>query len=90
MTYKVGPKGQVVLPKALRDELGIRPGDEVQVERHEDALIVRRVPMSFRSLRGMLKDPDRPGSLIAEFEAQRRADRELEVLKDARFDAQRP
>jgi len=29
MTGKVGPKGQVVIPKAIREKLGIRPGDEV-------------------------------------------------------------
>ena len=33
MTQRVGPKGQVVIPKAIRDELGIRPGDEVVVTR---------------------------------------------------------
>jgi hypothetical protein len=26
MTYTVGPKGQVVISKAIRDELGVQPG----------------------------------------------------------------
>jgi AbrB family looped-hinge helix DNA binding protein len=29
MTHKVGIKGQVVIPKAIREEIGINPGDEV-------------------------------------------------------------
>jgi AbrB family looped-hinge helix DNA binding protein len=32
MTPRVGVKGQVVIPKAIRDEIGIRPGDEVTLE----------------------------------------------------------
>ncbi len=30
MTYRVGPKGQVVIPKLIRAELGIIPGDEIE------------------------------------------------------------
>lgn len=54
MTQRVGPKGQVVIPKAIRDELGIRPGDEVVVTR--DGRGVRIVAAgALVNLRGMLK-----------------------------------
>jgi AbrB family looped-hinge helix DNA binding protein len=83
----VGPKGQVVLPKSLREQLGIQPGDEVDVELQDDALVVRRAPRAaYRSLRGMLRDPARPGAMLAQFEADRRADRVLEARRDARLD----
>jgi len=42
MTHSVGPKGQVVIPKALRDALGLRPGDGVVFARDGDAVVVRR------------------------------------------------
>ena len=41
MTHRVGPKGQVVIPKELRDELGIEPGDEVSFWRHDDHVALR-------------------------------------------------
>lgn len=43
MTHKVGIKGQVVIPKAIRDEIGIRPGDEVVFEPDGKDVRVRRV-----------------------------------------------
>jgi AbrB family looped-hinge helix DNA binding protein len=43
MTYKVGPKGQVVLPKRLRTELDIEPGDEVLVEREGESIRVWKI-----------------------------------------------
>lgn len=69
---KVGPKGQVVIPKALRERLGIRPGDHVMVDEVEGSARVRRLP-SVRRLRGLLKQA---GGGIAAFEAEKR--RELE------------
>lgn len=37
---KVGPKGQVVMPKELREKFKISPGDEVSFDATEDAIIV--------------------------------------------------
>ena len=41
MTHRVGPKGQVVIPKRLRDALGLAPGDEVTFWREGDHVAVR-------------------------------------------------
>lgn len=51
MTHRVGPKGQVVIPKELRDALGIAPGDEVLFWTHEDHIAVRP-QRSSRPLKG--------------------------------------
>ena len=43
MTHTVGAKGQVVIPKHLRDALTIKPGQEVAFERQGDGVVVRKV-----------------------------------------------
>jgi AbrB family looped-hinge helix DNA binding protein len=71
MTSRVGPKGQVVIPKAMRDRLGILPGDEVDFALDDDA--VRVAPVRERtSLRGSLAGL----GLTAVLEADRRAERD--------------
>jgi AbrB family looped-hinge helix DNA binding protein len=35
-------KGQVTIPKDLRDQLGLQPGTDVEFDVHEGDLIVRR------------------------------------------------
>jgi AbrB family looped-hinge helix DNA binding protein len=82
MTYKVGPKGQVVLPKELRDRYGIRPGDEVVFEGGDGEIRVRRA-RSGSALLGMLADV--PGVGTEALERERRLDRELEERKMKRM-----
>ena len=41
---RVTEKGQITIPKELRDELGIGAGTEVEVERAGDAVLVRKRP----------------------------------------------
>lgn len=39
---RVGPKGQVVIPKMIREYLGIEPGDEVLMEVEEKRLVIKK------------------------------------------------
>lgn len=39
---RVTEKGQITIPKALRDALGIGAGTEVEFERRKDAIVVRK------------------------------------------------
>ena len=41
MTSRVGTKGQVVIPKSIRDRAGLQPGDEVDFELRDDEVVVR-------------------------------------------------
>ena len=42
-TRTIGPKGQVVIPKEIRDETGLVEGSEVSVEARDGDVVVRRV-----------------------------------------------
>ncbi len=46
MTGKIGAKGQVVIPKTLRDRARLQPGDEVDFEFRDSeiVLVARRSP----------------------------------------------
>jgi AbrB family looped-hinge helix DNA binding protein len=46
MTGRIGAKGQVVIPKGLRDQARLQPGDEVEFELRGDeiVLVARRAP----------------------------------------------
>lgn len=75
MTHKVGPKGQVVIPKELRDRLGIHPGDEVGFFEDEGTVRVVRIG-DIRKLGGILAGTG--PSLAKELEEDRRRERERE------------
>ncbi|MHA1273774.1 MAG: AbrB/MazE/SpoVT family DNA-binding domain-containing protein [Promethearchaeota archaeon] len=38
---KIGPKGQIVIPKDVRDMLNIRPGSEILIEIGENEITIR-------------------------------------------------
>jgi len=53
-TVKVSPKFQVVIPKTIREKLGLKAGEELQVFVMDDSIRIHR-PRSIKSLRGIAK-----------------------------------
>lgn len=64
MQATITSKGQITLPKALRDHLNLAAGDRVEFILEENN-VVRMVPRttSITRLKGMLPKPKRPVSL---------------------------
>ena len=94
MTHKVGTKGQVVIPKAIRDEIGIKPGDEVTFEPNGSEVRVRRVSDDpkrradeIRTLRGVWAGA---GGGTEELLQERRRERDAEERKVQRWGVDRP
>lgn len=56
-TVTVSPKFQVVIPKAVREALGIQPGQKFQVIKYRDRIELIPV-MEIRKARGFLKGID--------------------------------
>ncbi|HOV88162.1 MAG TPA: AbrB/MazE/SpoVT family DNA-binding domain-containing protein [Syntrophobacteraceae bacterium] len=67
---KVSSRGQIVVPKEIREKLGIKPGTRVLfqvVEQHAEIVPLPQKPV--KALRGMLKSES---SLAAELLEERR------------------
>lgn len=52
MTTKMGAKGQVVVPKAIRDAAGLHPGDAVDVALRDGEVVLARSERKKRPLGG--------------------------------------
>ena len=56
-SVRVSPKYQVVIPQQVRESLGIRPGEKVQVLQYENR--IEFIPVrALKKMRGFLKGLD--------------------------------
>ncbi|MBS7252222.1 MAG: AbrB/MazE/SpoVT family DNA-binding domain-containing protein [Candidatus Freyarchaeota archaeon] len=77
LKLRVGPKGQIVLPKIVRDKLSIKPRSYVIADLKEDELTLRR-GLDIEELLGWLKSSRKPvASLVSKFSIE---DESLEAL----------
>jgi AbrB family looped-hinge helix DNA binding protein len=64
--HRVGTEGQIVIPKQLRDELGLQPGAEVVLERDGDAVRILPAGAATRALRGRYASSGLAAALLAD------------------------
>jgi AbrB family looped-hinge helix DNA binding protein len=70
----VTSKGQITIPKEVREELGLRVGDRVAFRVLDDGrVVVEPETVDLRELKGVLK-PKRTGVTLADMEAAIRAE----------------
>jgi antitoxin PrlF len=63
MESAITVKGQATIPKAVREHLGLKPGDRVKFFLHPDGTVVLLPKVPVTALRGILKRPRRPVSV---------------------------
>jgi len=77
LRLKVGPKGQIVLPKIVRDKLGIKPRSYVIADLKEDGLTLQR-GIDIEEFLDWLKKSRKPvAKLVSKFSLE---DETLEAL----------
>jgi AbrB family looped-hinge helix DNA binding protein len=75
---RLSSKGQLVIPKSLRQELGLEPGDQFHLEIEEDRLVLEPVTRSVvDQLYACLADSDLLGDLEREHRQELERERAL-------------
>jgi len=81
-TTRITRKGQVTIPKELREEFGLEEGDEVVWQTGDDGIVVRKATRA--SARGMLIPDDTPSEKREEIaeELERRVHEHRESIEE--------
>lgn len=76
MTLRVGAKGQIVIPKKIRDTLGIAPGDRMEFWTDGKIVMAKKAAIS-KPLRGRFRDDH----LVQELAGERASERERDIAR---------
>ncbi|ASJ15706.1 AbrB family transcriptional regulator [Thermococcus chitonophagus] len=76
VTVKVSSKGQIVIPKVIREKLGIREGDELEILDFGNEIVIVPIKRNI-NLKGILK-LEKP---VKEIMEEVRKEEELEAKK---------
>lgn len=77
---RISSKGQLVIPKAIREKLKLTPKKPVIVELVDDYAVVKPMPNLRKTLRGSLKGkPSMSQALIREHKSEVKHDEKLSV-----------
>jgi AbrB family looped-hinge helix DNA binding protein len=66
---KVLPKGQITLPKKIRDHLGINIGDALVIEEEKDSIVIKK-GKTIHDIIGVLPSPGIPIAELIEKAAE--------------------
>lgn len=88
MMVRIGPQGRIVIPAAVREELGLGVGDELSTRVEDGRLVLERREDVARRLRGRYAAIAPGRSLSEELIAERREEAEAEMRNadDVRLD----
>lgn len=84
LRIKVGPKGQIIIPKVLREAYGIKEGGYIIVEPYDDKLVIRGVEDPRDVIKWIKERRKKLKSKIARLGELARVDLEEEFNEDLR------
>jgi AbrB family looped-hinge helix DNA binding protein len=89
LKVRVGPQGRIVIPAALREELGFGPGQELVARVEDGRLVLERREDVVRRLKGRFAHVPVGRMLSEELIAERREEARLEAEREAELENER-
>jgi AbrB family looped-hinge helix DNA binding protein len=89
LKVRVGPQGRIVIPAALREELGVSPGQELVARVEDGRLVLERRDDVVRRLKGRFAHVPAGRMLSEELIAERREEARLEAEREEELENER-